>query len=53
MYIVGIDIGKNYHEASIVDPLGNLIGHSLRFSNSHKGADKLMTHIIKHIPNKR
>lgn len=52
MYIVGIDIGKNYHEASIVDPLGNLIGHSLRFSNSHKGADKLMAHITKHIPNK-
>ena len=52
MYIVGIDIGKNHHEASIVDPLGNLIGHSLRFSNSHKGADKLMAHILKHIPNK-
>lgn len=51
MYIIGIDIGKNYHEASIVDAVGNLIGHSLRFSNTHKGADKLMAHIEKHIPN--
>lgn len=51
MYIIGIDIGKNYHEASIVDAVGNPIGHSLRFSNTHKGADKLMAHIEKHIPN--
>lgn len=49
MYIVGIDIGKNYHEASIVDSSGNLIGHSCRFSNTHKGADKLTSHIFSHI----
>ncbi|MBP3505179.1 MAG: IS110 family transposase [Lachnospiraceae bacterium] len=51
MYIIGIDTGKNYHEASIIDAVGNPIGHSLRFSNTHKGADKLMAHIEKHIPN--
>lgn len=51
MYIIGIDIGKNYHEASIVDAVGNPIGHSLRFSNTHKGADKLMAHIEKYFPN--
>lgn len=51
MYIIGIDIGKNYHEASIVDTVENPIGHSLRFSNTHKDADKLMAHIEKHIPN--
>lgn len=45
MYIVGIDIGKNNHEASIIDSKGILIGKSCRFSNTHKGADKLMTHI--------
>ena len=28
MYIVGIDIGKNHHEASIVSPEGKQIGHS-------------------------
>ena len=29
MYIVGIDIGKNHHEASIVSPEGKQIGRSL------------------------
>ena len=52
MYIIGIDIGKNNHEASIVDPQGNLIGRSLRFPNTHSGAEKLMQHITKHISNK-
>lgn len=52
MYIVGIDIGKNYHEASIVDASGKLIGHSIRFPNTHKGADKLMQHISSHIGSK-
>lgn len=51
MYIIGIDIGKNNHEASIVDPQGTLIGRSLRFSNTHSGAEKLMQHITKHISN--
>jgi len=49
MYIVGIDIGKNHHEASIIDYSGKLIGHSCRFPNTHKGADKLMEHINKNI----
>lgn len=49
MYIIGIDIGKNYHEASIIDYSGKLIGRSYRFSNTHRGADKLMEHINKNI----
>ena len=28
MYIIGIDIGKNHHETSIVSPEGKQIGHS-------------------------
>ena len=48
MYIIGIDIGKNHHEASIVDSSGKLVGRSLRFANTHKGADRLMEHIFKH-----
>lgn len=51
MYIIGIDIGKNYHEASIVDENGRLIGRSCRFSNTHRGADKLMEHLSKNIGN--
>ena len=34
MYIVGIDIGKNHHEASIVSPKGKQIGRSLRFATT-------------------
>lgn len=51
MYIVGIDIGKNHHEASIVSPKGKQIGRSLRFATTHKGADSLMSFIFKNIGN--
>ena len=51
MYIVGMDIGKNHHEASIVSPEGKQIGRSLRFATTHKGADSLMSFIFKNIGN--
>ena len=51
MYIVGIDIGKNHHDASIVSPEGKQIGRSLRFATTHKGADSLMSFIFKNIGN--
>lgn len=51
MYIVGIDIGKNHHEASIVSPEGKQIGRSLRFATTHKCADSLMSFIFKNIGN--
>ena len=51
MYIVGIDIGKNHHEASIVSPEGKQIGRSLRFATTHKGADSLMSFIFINIGN--
>ncbi len=35
MYIVGIDIGKNNHEATIIDETGVIIGKSIKFTNSH------------------
>lgn len=47
MYIVGIDIGKRHHEASIIDGQGNLLGKSLRFANSHTGFNKLLEVIRK------
>lgn len=49
MYIIGIDIEKNHHEASIVSPKGRQIGHSLRFATTHKGADSLISFIFKNI----
>ena len=51
MYIIGIDIGKNHHEASIVSPEGKQIGRSLRFATTHKGADSLMSFIFNNIGN--
>ena len=52
MYIIGIDIGKNHHEASIVSPEGKQIGHSLCFATTtHKGADSLMSFIFNNIGN--
>ena len=51
MYTIGIDIGKNHHKASIVSPEGKQVGHSLRFSTTHKGADSLMSFIFNNIGN--
>jgi transposase len=45
--IVGIDIAKNHHEATIIDSLGNIIGKSFRFSNSHNGSSILINNIRK------
>lgn len=45
MYYIGIDIGKNHHEASIVDQSGNQVCKSLRFPSNHKGAVKLLEYI--------
>lgn len=47
MYIVGIDIGKRHHEASIIDGQGNLHGKSLRFTNTHTGFNKLLESVRK------
>ena len=45
MYYIGIDIGKNHHEASIVDQSGNQVCRSLRFPSTHKGAVELLDYI--------
>lgn len=47
LIIVGIDIAKNNHEATIIDSSGNIIGKSFKFSNSHKGSSILINNIKK------
>lgn len=47
MIIVGIDIAKNHHEATIIDASGNIIMKSFRFSNNHKGSSTLINNINK------
>lgn len=49
MYIIGIDIGKNHHEASIVSDTGKQIGRAFRFATTHKGADSFMDFISRNI----
>lgn len=49
MYIVGIYIGKTNHEATIINDTGAIIDKSLKFTNSHSGAEKLITYISKNI----
>jgi transposase len=45
MLYLGIDIGKNNHEAAIVNADGSHNGKSLRFANTSEGFDKLLQFI--------
>lgn len=42
---VGIDIAKRYHQATVIDETGSIIGGSIRFTNTTKGAELLIRHI--------
>jgi len=50
MSIVGIDIGKRNHEATIIDENGVAIGKSFRFANSHTGFNRLLDVIRRSVP---
>ena len=41
MFFVGIDVGKRHHEACIIDSIGQIIGKTLRFTNTQSGGQKL------------
>ena len=45
MIIIGIDIGKNKYEATLIDEKGNIIGKSIKFENSTAGFNKLISSI--------
>ena len=45
MIIIGIDIGKNKHEATLINEKGNIIGKSIKFENSTAGFNKLISSI--------
>jgi len=45
--IVGIDVGKFHHQATILDPEGNVLGGTIRFENTAFGFQKLLTHLEK------
>ncbi len=46
-------LGKNNHEATIIDDTGSIIGKSIKFTNSHNGGNKLIEHIKKYTRNSK
>lgn len=45
--IVGIDVGKFTHQATILDPDGSPLGGTIRFENTALGFSRLLTHLGK------
>lgn len=50
MYYLGIDIGKNNHEAGLIRDDGSHVGKSLRFTNTKEGFDMLLHFLAQHLP---
>lgn len=48
MFFIGIDIGKRNHEVALIDSNGNLIGKTIRISNTKKGSEDLILFFHKH-----
>lgn len=53
MLICGIDIGKNYHEACVIDETGRQLAKTLRFPNTTAGAGTLMDYFHGCNPDKQ
>ena len=49
MFIVGIDIAKHNHEATLIDHTGKVYGKSLRFANTITGFNKLMGFVKSYV----
>jgi transposase len=43
--IVGIDVGKAHHQATILNPEGTVLGGTVRFENTAIGFQRLLTHL--------
>ncbi|TEB15653.1 Transposase IS116/IS110/IS902 family protein [Pelotomaculum sp. FP] len=41
MFFIGVDIGKNHHEATVLDSVGKPVGNSIRFNNDEEGFRQL------------
>ncbi|WFF72981.1 transposase [Proteiniclasticum sp. QWL-01] len=50
MFYLGIDIGKNNHEAGFIREDGSHVGKSLRFTNTQEGFEKLTQLIQDRLP---
>lgn len=43
--IVGIDIGKNFYQVTVIDGSGQIFGGSVRFPNTTAGAENLLSRV--------
>ena len=43
--IVGVDIGKDFHQATILDPGGEVVGGTIKFDNTALGFTKFLSHL--------
>lgn len=50
--IVGVDIGKDFHQATILDPGGDTVGGTLKFDNSALGFARFLSHLQRLIREK-
>lgn len=50
MYYLGIDIGKNNHEAGLITAEGRHIGKSIRFANDSPGFQQLLSWLHLRLP---
>ena len=46
MLICGIDIGKNNHEACLMDETGRQLAKTLRFTNTTEGGERLLDYFV-------
>jgi transposase len=49
MIIVGIDIAKRIHSASIVHKSGEARGNAISFHNTNEGFEKLLQHVKRYL----
>lgn len=50
--IIGVDIGKDFHQATILNPSGDTIGGTIKFDNDALGFAKLLSHLQRFIAEK-
>ena len=49
MFYLGIDIGKFSSVATLIDDVGNIVGKTLKFSNTTDGANSLLELIDSYV----
>lgn len=50
--IIGVDIGKDFHQATILNPGGEVVGGTIKFDNTAVGFTKFLSHLQRSITEK-